>query len=164
MNQKQNIKKDDLLLEGHNAPSPLVGDIPLDARTFTFKGRGRIVIGPNDWDFFERLRELPAEIKIRLMELTEAEMEAHIALKKKSGFAFLKELSEKKWYWRMTGDEALIEADAIEHATGINLSPKAIIKKCKAGKGLTTAEINKLIDFYAGDRSELYQKENEEAA
>lgn len=131
----------------------------IDDRTFFLPNGNKAIIGIHDWDFFQKLRDLPATTKINMMQLSDLEMQEYIDKKINSANTFLLELLKKKWYWRESGDQAFITEETLEFAISIKLSPSQIIKKCKSKNKLPLADIYKVIEFYTKDGSDVFTKE-----
>lgn len=129
---------------------------------YTLPNGKKIYIARQDVDFIEKLRALPYQTKIQILHLTEEEMESYIAEKKKADNDYLIKLVKENWHWRETGDPADITAEVIEYKTGIKISPQEIIKKAKSKNKLPLKTIRTLINFYVGDRADIYVKEDQQ--
>lgn len=126
---------------------------------YALPGGGTVQIGNLDSDFFEKLQSLPASTKIEMMQLTAVEMEQYIADQKQSLVASAMILMKKKWYFRETGDPAIIEDDAIH---GVPFVTAQIIGKLKRKPcTLSQDQLLSIINFYAGDRSDVYFEETD---
>jgi hypothetical protein len=121
-------------------------------------GKDKLRINNANVLFLDNIIDLPAHWKIKLMELTEEQMLEYIEESRKKDNKCLLQLLQEKWYWRETGDPAIITADMI-NVDG--LSPEQILKRCKSKRPLTLKKIRQVIDFYVGDRSEIYKKDDE---
>lgn len=110
---------------------------------FTLPNGKKCYIGPNDQDFFEQLRNLPYQTKIKLMRITEEEMLCYIEEKKKSAIAFLKTLLDRRWYWRESGDRVILSD--LEIIPGIKL--ENIRRKLRSANELTYKQTIAAISF-----------------
>lgn len=121
-------------------------------------GKDKVRINNANVLFLDKIIDLPSRWKIQLMNLTEEQMLDYIEESKKHDNDWLIELLQKKWYWRETGDDAIITADMI-NVDG--LSPEEILKRCKSKRTLPLKKIRQAIDFYVGAETELYTKDDE---
>lgn len=95
------------------------------------------------------------EITLDVLGHKDVEILQGIIDKKKNSYKiFLISLLENKWYWRESGDEAEITADMI----GVAMLPELILKKCKSTRPPSIEIMMKVINFYVGDRAEVYTK------
>jgi len=122
---------------------------------FTLPNGKKITIGTHDLSFFRKLQSLPARTKIEMMLLTEDELQGYIDLQRKLAKLDLIVILNQKWFWRETGDIAIITKDLIP---GIEMSADEIKKKLLSKRSIPLSEIRKIIDFYTGSRSEVYNE------
>lgn len=115
----------------------------------------KVTIGKYVVDFFERLQELPAFTKIQMMNLSAEEMTKYINDHKKTENKLLIELLQRKWYWRETGEEILVNEVINED---ISFSLQTMLFKSKSKRPYTLEQIKKLIDFFTGENKEVYNK------
>lgn len=116
----------------------------------------QIFVSAVDMSIIESVAQLPAEIRIQMMELTESEMLYEIEAKKKHSSDLLLQLLSKKWFWRETGDEVDFEyaADFMPNNKTIK-DLKAAVKKNK----LTKTEMDLFIDWFVGPKSDVFDNE-----
>jgi hypothetical protein len=120
---------------------------------------GKVVtISDADSSFYRELIKLPAFAKISLMHLSIEEMQEHINKTKNELNAKLLDLLKKEWYWRMTGELAEFYPEVLP--TNKYAIPQ-LIKICESKRKLPLEDIKLLIEFFTGDNSELYLKEEE---
>ena len=93
------------------------------------------------------------------MNLTEDEMLQYVEDQHKKSLAHLLSLLTKKWYYRETGDEAELDERIMEEFIGVKMNIKQLIKQVKSKKGLDRTIAIKLIHFFEGPKSDLYNKD-----
>lgn len=127
-----------------------------DFASFILPNGKRITIGEYDLDFFEKIQALPAPTKIKMMKLSEEEMLDFIAKKKKhvKDFCFL--LLSREWFWRDSGDPAIIDEDIIP---GIPFTQEQLLRKVNHGKGMKTKDMHLIVDFFTDDHAQVYYKD-----
>lgn len=123
-------------------------------KSFTTLDNSRtIFLSEHDMSFIESLRALPAEIKIQLMQLTEADMLTEIETKKLISANHLLKLLKQTWFWKETGEIA--DIDSILYPSPVEVNK--INTKVKVMK-YSNLFLTELIDLFEGDNSEVYQK------
>jgi hypothetical protein len=129
-----------------------------DTLYFKLPNGKTIHIGKYDLDFFLKLRKLPAETKIEMMLLTEAELETHLKNKRKSVRDELITLFSQNWHWRETGDPYDFEdLDTNENVFGLRKTKTEILKDLKKNK-LTILMMYVMIDWFKSDREVSLQE------
>lgn len=123
--------------------------------TFNING-SRIYIGQHDCSFFEKLLELPAEIKIPLMGISIDQMDAYLLSEKQKLKSKILSFFKKEWLDQECGEPVdLSDAFLNELCFGIKLPAKEIVKKANSFK-LTVAQINQIIFFFESEK--VYEK------
>ena len=115
---------------------------------------GRVIeIGRNDLDFFYQLQNLPVATRIEMMKLSEEDVMYHFELLQKIERNKLIDLLRNRWYWRETGEEVERGAELLE-----GLTQDQMLKHFKSKKQIPLKHIRTFIDFFEGDRAEVYWK------
>lgn len=124
--------------------------------TYVLPDGKMVVIGNSDQDFFRQLCELPAHAKIKLMGLTSEDMEEYMKWENKQLRLEVIDILNKDWSWRETGDpiESFAEIPGIKDASITQV--KANISK---GRKFSTHDLKLIIEFFTGDRSDVYINE-----
>lgn len=124
--------------------------------SFTLPNGKQVYISMLDSDFFEKLRLLPAATKIEMMCLTDEQMLNFIKKRKEEKIKTLLEILERKWFWKDSGEEVILED---LHMLNIAKSPAQVFSQLKSKRPPQVEEINKIIEFYTGTDSEVYNKQ-----
>jgi hypothetical protein len=122
-------------------------------RLYTLPNGKKITIGKADLDFFEKLILLPAQTKIEMMELTVLEMEKYISNLRNSKRKQLINVLSQKWFWRETGEDVYINNGIIPD---VNLNQDEMLMKCKSKRPFKLYEVEIILDFFLGEKSEVY--------
>lgn len=129
---------------------PNVGEFLIDGH--------KIVIGKNDLNFFNKLRNIESSIKIKLMNISIVELENFVINEKTKRKSQLISLLSKEWFYKETG-----ESIALEYQTPLLekvYSQKELLKLVKSKKGLSYSNQEILINFFTGENREVYTNEN----
>ena len=136
-------------------PTRLEDDPRAEGRTYSNKaGTRKIYISSVNLGFVEKLSELPVDLKARIAQFSATQMEEYIASERQDLSAWVTKLLNKKWYWRETGDPAVFEDEYLPLKMSVS-KIKAAIKKGK----LSLKELNSMIEYFLGDRAEVYTKD-----
>lgn len=122
--------------------------------TFTLPNGRRIFISKYDLDFFYQIRNLPASEKIILMQLTEADVTEHFRALYIAEKNNLMDILRKHWYFRETGDEIKWFTEIYD-----GMTQDMILKRCHSRKPLSLDQIRTITNFFIGDKSEVYLKD-----
>ena len=129
-----------------------------DFEIFTLPDGKKICIGKYDLDFFKQLQRLPAQTKIRMMQLTAAEMEESILESKNALASEAIRLLKSKWMWRETGDDFTLDQYVMEDHFGLTIAPKDLLPRIKKGK-VSDESLEKIIKYFTSDYREVNLKD-----
>lgn len=110
-------------------------------------------IHPHHVDFFEKLQKLPVKHKIELMNISVLEAQEYVYNEKQRALIKVAKIFSIQWYWRETGDEVEIYKDTIPDVPFTLQEMKAKNRKLET--------LLKIIDFFEGENSEVYNKEED---
>lgn len=104
----------------------------------------------------EQLRQLPIADQLKIMGYTQAQLELYLKVQK----AILKNevirLLSLTWYWRETGEEALIHAGIIP---GSQWGQTDLLEKVKSRRRFRRQELQDIADWFL-DGKEVYLKDS----
>jgi hypothetical protein len=140
-----------------NIPVQSYGD-ETDRATYILPGGKSIYISSTDIGFFRSLQALPAVTKIKMMNLTEEQLSENLQQIKKDRANQCINLLNKKWQWRETGDDLIIENELFFNEFKLDFTLKQIISKLKRGT-LSDEKVKSIIHFFTRSFSEVKEVE-----
>lgn len=140
----------------YNIPTEIEAQHDAEDRDVIYTSRNgkKYIVSPLSHGFVEMMQSAPADVKMKIIRLTEDEIEQEIFNKKQYLIKWIKDLLRKKWYWRATGDKAFFDPEFMPLQLSIP-KIKYRLDKCL----FTISELEQIIEFFVGDRSEIYIKE-----
>lgn len=108
-----------------------------------------ITIGNNAIDIFHKLQRLPTSYKLTLLNVSDVEVIDYLNLIYKTKSDELKEILNKKWIWRETGERMYFNyIDENIDVLGISLTKKQIMSRLQR-KTLSCQDIVKILDHFS---------------
>lgn len=120
----------------------------------------KVYIAPVDMELLYAIRKLTPSVRIEMVALSSAEMEAYLEDDRRKLRRRLVDVLGKPWTWRMTGEPAVIEAGMLP---GTDLSAADLARKLKRRMKISRQQILDILDWFENDRTdrEVYLRDPE---
>ncbi|WP_346236118.1 hypothetical protein ABDK00_017075 [Niabella insulamsoli] len=114
---------------------------------------GKIHISQQDMHLINDIRQLRVKTKIALLALSPEDIENYLSEQKKELLnRLMPSLVEKNWRWRDTGDTVIWSDILILD----KISRAALLRKARSKAGLSFEELKAYLEWFEGDRAEIY--------
>jgi hypothetical protein len=125
-------------------------------RCYPVGGGKSIYIARPDMALIEKLWELPAATRVKIMNLSDEELEKVRHTQRKVYRDQLWELLHRRWSWRETGERVGNLDGLLPHT---HLGQKGLLNALKRGSKLANWQLKEIIDWFLGDRAQVYAPE-----